>query len=246
MTQLIALVTGADRGLGLALAAGLLERGWRVFAGRYLPDWHELDDLAARFGEQLTIVPLDVASFDSLQAAAQVVAERAGRLDLLINNAGIHTPGTRFAIREGLDYADIHHVIDVNSLGPLRVAQTFLPLLEQSEIKRLVFVSSEAGSVTRAQRTSWYSYCMSKAALNMSIKLMFNDLHPQGYTFRAYHPGWVRSYMSGKKNEQADLEPDEAARPALDFFLGGIAGQPSNYDEDQLVLVDYRGEIWPW
>ncbi len=64
-------------------------------------------------------------------------------------------------------------------------------------MKRLCFVSSEAGSITVAHRKDGYAYCMSKASLNMAVKLMFNELRPQGYTFRLYHPGWVNSYMGG-------------------------------------------------
>lgn len=246
MTQNVAFVTGADRGLGFALAAGLLERGWRVFAGRYLADWPEMDALVERYAGLMTAVPLDVSSLESAKAAAQYVGERTERVDLVINNAGVTSPTMRHSIREGLDYDEIHRLYDINALGPLRVVEAFLPLVQKSAIKRLVFVSSEAGSVGRARRTAWFGYTMSKAALNMGIKILFNDLHPQGYTFRAYHPGWVRSYMSGKKNNEADLEPEEAAKPALDFFLGGIDGAPSDYDEDQLVLRDYKGEIWPW
>ncbi len=91
-----------------------------------------------------------------------------------------------------------------------------------------------------AQRTAWYAYCMSKAALNMGVKLMFNHLHPEGYTFRLYHPGWVRSYMGGQKNTEADLEPEVAAAYALPFFLDARA------DEDRLVLRDYLGREWPF
>jgi NAD(P)-dependent dehydrogenase (short-subunit alcohol dehydrogenase family) len=81
---------------------------------------------------------------------------------------------------------------------------------------------------------------MSKAALNMAIKILFNDLSPQGYTFRAYHPGWIRSYMSGEKNMEATFEPEEAARKAIPLLLG----QPEN--EGQLILIDYEGNEWPW
>jgi NAD(P)-dependent dehydrogenase (short-subunit alcohol dehydrogenase family) len=80
---------------------------------------------------------------------------------------------------------------------------------------------------------------MSKAALNMAVKNMFNDLRPSGFTFRLYHPGWMRSYMSGVKNMNADLELDQAASYALQFFL-------QDRDEDRLVLVDYLGNEWPW
>jgi NAD(P)-dependent dehydrogenase (short-subunit alcohol dehydrogenase family) len=80
----IAVVTGADRGLGLALTAGLLNEQWRVFAGQYMPDWPELGDLASRHPSHLTIFRLDVSSQPSVQAAAQAVSRDTSRVDLLI------------------------------------------------------------------------------------------------------------------------------------------------------------------
>ena len=233
-------VTGADRGLGLALCAGLLERGWRVFAGQYMPGWPELDALAGRFPETLHIVPLDVCSIDSARAAARIVSEKADHLDLLINNAGVISPAMSHTIREPQDYAEMHRLYDVNSLGPLRVGEAFLPLMDQGALKRLCFVSSEAGCISRSHRQSWFGYCMSKTALNMAVSILFNHLRPEGYTFRLYHPGWVRSYMSGSKNLKADLEPEQAAAKALPFFLG------EREDEACLVMVDYQGQEWPW
>jgi NAD(P)-dependent dehydrogenase (short-subunit alcohol dehydrogenase family) len=235
-----ALVTGADRGLGLALSAGLLERGWQVFAGQYMPDWPELEALAGKYPQALHILPLDVSSIDSAKAAAQVAAKKTRVIDLLINNAGVTSPKMAQPITEPQDYAEMHRLFDVNALGPLRVVEAFLPLTAQSARKRLCFVSSEAGSISRAERTTWYSYSMSKAALNMGIKILFNHLHPEGYTFRVYHPGWMRSYMSGKKNLEATLEPEEAASYAIPIFLG------PREDEDRLVLVDYQGQEWSW
>jgi NAD(P)-dependent dehydrogenase (short-subunit alcohol dehydrogenase family) len=235
-----ALVTGADRGLGQALCAGLLEKGWHVLAGQYLPEWPELAALAGRYPQTLHLLPLDVASTESAHSAAQTAAQCTDHLDLLINNAGVTSPSTRRPISEPQDYAEMQRLYDVNTLGPLRVVEAFLPLVQKSALKWLCFVSSEAGSIGRAERTSWFGYCMSKAALNMAVKILFNDLHPQGYTFRVYHPGWVRSYMGGKKNLEATLEPEEAAGYALPFFLG------PRPDEDCLALVDYEGNEWPW
>jgi NAD(P)-dependent dehydrogenase (short-subunit alcohol dehydrogenase family) len=242
-----ALVTGADRGLGLALCKGLLERGWQVFAGQYLPDWPELEALAGKHPGMLNPVALDVSSQESARAAAVQVGKTTHQIDLLINNAGIISNQTNTrTIREGQDYNEIHRVFDVNALGPIRVVEAFLPLVDRSAIKRMCFVSSEAGSIGKAYRTSWYGYTISKAALNMAVKIMFNDLRPQGFTFRMYHPGWVRSYMSGTKNTEAELEPEAAAEPALAYFLSGIGAQTSPVDEDTLILRDYKGQEWPW
>lgn len=90
-------------------------------------------------------------------------------------------------------------------------------------------------------RTGGFGYTTwSKTALNMAVRIMFNDLRPGGATFRLYHPGWVRSYMSGQ-NLRADLEPEEeAAGLALPFFAG------DRDDEDKLVLIDYEGQEWPF
>lgn len=234
------LITGADRGLGAALSASLLAQGWQVFAGQYLPAWPELASLAKKYSESLHIIPLDVSSVESVQAAAQAVASLTGSLDLVINNAGVSSPTLFKPIRQPQDYEKMHRLYDVNTLGPLRVVESFLPLTDQGSLKRLCFVSSEAGSISRAMRTEWFGYCMSKAALNMQTKLLFNALRPEGYTFRVYHPGWIRSYMHGEKNTDADLEPEEAAARAIPFFLN------QRDDEDRLVMVDHTGNEWPW
>lgn len=236
----VAVVTGADRGLGLALSAGLLEQGWHVYAGQYLPESPELGRLAAAHPRALAVVPLDVTSADSAREAARLVAAESDHLDLLINNAGVISATAERTIREAQDYAEMHRLYDVNSLGPLRVVESFLPLLERGTLRRLCFVSSEAGSIANCQRRSWFGYCMSKAALNMGVRILFNDLRPAGYTFRLYHPGWMRTYMRGTKDLRATLEPEEAAVPALAHFLGDLP------DEDTLLMRDWQGRDWPW
>ena len=249
MSSNVALVTGADRGLGFAICASLLGRGWRVLAGQFMPDWPDLAALAAQHPERLTTLPLDVASTDSVGAAAEAAAGQVDRVDLLINNAGINPTSYLQTIREGLDYPAITHTYDVNAVGPLRVVESFLPLLDRGAVRRLCFVSTEASSIARSYRTAWYPYCMSKSALNMGVSILFNHLRPEGYTFRLYHPGWMKSYMRGVKSTVGDMEPEEAAILALAFFLGGLADEPPAdppYDEDRLVLRDWRGQEWPW
>jgi len=236
-----AVVTGADRGLGSALCTGLLERGWRVAAGQYIPEWPELGALAERYPDALQIVPLDVGSTESVRAAAQAVAGWAERVDLLISNAGIGAG--RSQLGQGLDYAAMQRAFNVNALGAIRMVEAFLPLME-SGLRRLCFVSSEAGCISLSHREGASGYCMSKTALNMAARIMHNDLHPEGYTFRLYHPGWMRSYMSaadgGQKNTRGDMEPEEAASKALPFFL------EDREDEGRLVLIDYQGLEWPF
>jgi NAD(P)-dependent dehydrogenase (short-subunit alcohol dehydrogenase family) len=237
--SLTAFVTGADRGLGLALSADLLQRGWRVYAGQFMPDWPGLTELAQKYDGKLVAVPLDVSSIDSARQAAAITAHTTDRVDMVINNAGILSPNNEKTVREPQDYAAMHREFDINTLGPLRMVEAFLPLLDHSDFKRLCFVSSEAGSIGKSTRTGWYGYCMSKAALNMAVKNLFNLLRPDGYSFRLYHPGWMRTYMEGAKNMAAELEPEEAAQAALRIFL-------RERDENTLVLEDYQGNTYPW
>jgi NAD(P)-dependent dehydrogenase (short-subunit alcohol dehydrogenase family) len=132
--------------------------------------------------------------------------------------------------------------INVNSAGPLRVVEALLPMMHEKGRRRLCFVSSEAGSVTRSWRDNYYCYCMSKSALNMGVSILFKDLRKDGFTFRVYHPGYIRSYMLGQKNLEATLEPEEAAELALSYFLSA----EGSVDEDRLAMRDFEGQEWPW
>ncbi len=135
--EMNALVTGADRGLGYAITTELLKQGWTVFAGQYLPDWPDLSRLAETYPGKLHLIPLDVGSMDSVRAAAQAVAALTDHLDVLINNAGVISPSVSRTIRDGMDYSEMHRMYDINSLGPVRVVEAFLPLMDRGTLKRL-------------------------------------------------------------------------------------------------------------
>ena len=234
----VALVTGADRGLGFGLTKALLERDWTVLAGRFL-DWPELNLLESAHHGRLKILHLDVSSDESVRAAARSAATEVSQVDLLICNAAVQMSSHVDSVRDDLNFDHMRKEIDVNALGALRVTKEFLPLLEPSPMKRICFVSSEAGSIGESQRTGWFGYCMSKAALNMAVKNLHNDLVPRGYGIRLYHPGWMRTYMSGEKNLEAHYEPEEAAQFALSHFLSEETGP-------ELRLVDWQGREMSW
>lgn len=223
-------ITGADRGIGFALCRCFLENGWLVFAGRFLQDWTELDTLKKEYGDRLMPVDLDVGSEASVKGAAEAVGRQTGCLDMLVNCAGIYQGGSR---------ETTVRCLNINTLGPIRMVEAFLPLMEQGE-KRLCFFSSEAGSVTLAHRKEDVSYCVSKTCLNMAVRLMFEKLQPQGYRFRLYHPGWVRSYMSGQKSTAGNFEPEETAAVAYGQFTADRDW------EDVLIMSDVSNEIWPF
>lgn len=220
------LISGADRGVGLALCSCFLEGGWQVFAGQFMPDWPELSELKSQHPEMLQIVPLDVSRTESVCAAVEIVREFTAYLDLLVNCAGI----SRGSEQE---------VYDVNVTGALRMTELFLPLMQKG-MRRLAYFSSECGAISVSHRNDGFPYPTSKTALNMLVRRMFRTLRPQGYTFRLYHPGWVRSYMSGKKSSVGNFEPEEAAAEAYRQFTA------DRETEDVLVMTDVCGEMWPY
>lgn len=233
----VAVITGADRGLGFALCEKLLAEGWFVIAGQFMDEWNELDKLRTCYSETLEVITLDVSSLKSVEEAAKKISEVTNHVDMLINNAGIS--GWEGDIRGKMNYAVSQNIFNVNSLGPIRMVENILPMMAKG-MKRLCFISSEAGSISANLRNSSFGYCMSKTALNMAIKIMFNDLRPDGYTFRIYHPGWLRSYMGGKKSTIGDLEPEDSAAVAVPFFI------EDSYCEDRLVMIDNECMEWPF
>ena len=213
-------ITGTDRGLGLALVAKFLEHGYDVFAGCYGIDSSGLDALKAQYGARLEVMPLDVSSDASVVAAAEIIARKTDRLDVLINNAAII--GQKDAtITDVLDFNDMLSVYNVNALGALRVAQSVLPLLRAGEMKRILNISSEAGSmaarVRRGQRTR-YAYCASKAALNIQSILLQNHVAEFGIRVHLIEPGWLRTFLASKeKCTLATTEPEESAEKLVAF-----------------------------
>ena len=123
---------------------------------------------------------------------------------------GIAFPGGHLEEGESIYAVSYTHLYNVNVIGAVRLVESFLPLM-QTGMKRFAFVSSESGSISVSHRDGGYPYPSSKTALNMTVRRMYRTLQPQGYTFRLYHPGWVRSYMGGQKSTNGNFEPEETA-----------------------------------
>jgi len=229
-------ITGADQGLGLSLVGRFLCGGFHVFAGNYLSG-DALKNAAGRFPGKLTLVGLDVTDLPSVQHASHIVAEQTPTLDIIINNAAVYLQKPAKPVEE-LDFSDMHFqkTLDVNALGPLRVIQYFLPLLEKGERKLIINISSEAGSITDCKRSSEYAYCMSKSALNMASKIVQNALKTRGFKVLAIHPGWMRTDMGGL---DADIHPDEAAEGIFQLAM-------KHWLPEDEIYMDYQGSILPW
>lgn len=232
------LITGADRGLGFALVKEFLAKDYLVYAGRFMLEWKELDEVKEQYPDTLRMITLDVSDTNSVEAAYELISKEITALDMLINNAGIAGFAGDISTLENVEKG--LPIFNVNCVGVIRMVRIFLPLLEKGEEKRLCFVSSEAGSISVCHRNDGFIYPMSKAALNMTVRLLFEELQPQGYTFRLYHPGWVRSYMLGKKNLDGIYEPEETAASAVKLFLDHCK------QEDVLKMVDNESRVWPF
>lgn len=235
MTETV-FISGASRGVGLALAERFLTSGFHLFAGNRNTS-EEFSALSEKFGNTLTVIPLDVTDMESVRQAAKLAARRINGLDILINNAAIYLEQDRTTLEEtDLSIEYLGKTMDTNAFGPLRVTQQFLPLLEKGRRKLLINISSEAGSISDCWRDREFSYCMSKAALNMQSKILHNYLKPRGITVLAVHPGWVRTDMGGK---EADISAQESAEGIFKLTA-------KKWTSGDGMYLDYRGKPMKW
>ncbi len=185
---------------------------------------------------------LDVASDDSVQLAADRLGQEIGALDVLINNAGISIGTPLLASTEKLE--DIRMMFEVNTLGPVRVTQAFLPLLRRSKSARIVMMSSGLGSLAETTdmaglywSVGFAGYCASKSALNMLTVKLAKELLADGIKVNAADPGFTATDLNGHTGHRT---VKEAAKVAVDlatlspigptggFFHDGHAAQHRN------------------
>lgn len=188
----VALVTGANRGIGLEVARQLARRGFDVFLGSRDPAKGRA--AAGHIAGAVIPLPLDVAGPGSVMAAAETVRQQSGHLDVLVNNAAVHYDTWQRA--ESADLAVVSEALEVNLLGAWRTTQALLPLLRRSRHGRIVNVSSGAGSITQ-MGAGPPAYQVSKAALNALTRTLAAELRPAGILVNAVCPGWVATDMGG-------------------------------------------------
>jgi NAD(P)-dependent dehydrogenase (short-subunit alcohol dehydrogenase family) len=225
------LIAGASRGIGLELARRLAKQGERVTASvRSERGRATLATALAPLGDRGRLLSFDTRDESQISAAAAQVTEP---VDVLVANAGAYGPKRQTAL--DMDFEGALDLFSVNSLGPLRVAQAFLPQLRLGERPRIVMMSSVLGSMALAGTVN-AAYRASKAALNKFAQCLADELRPSGVAVVSLHPGWVRTDMGGPG---ATLSVEESAEGIIKVVEGLTLSDTRRY-------VDYRGVDIDW
>lgn len=204
----IALVTGASRGIGAAVAVRLAKEGAHVIAcARDVKGLESTDDAIRAAGASATLVPLDLAKLDMIEILAAQVAQRFGRLDVLVGNAAMLTDLTPLP---HITPEDWQHCLHVNLTANWQLIRCFDGMLQQSDAGRALFVTS---GVTRRAAPYWGAYAVSKAALEAMVKLYAAEHKNGRIRANLIDPGAVRTRMRAKAypgEDDALLPPPES------------------------------------
>jgi NAD(P)-dependent dehydrogenase (short-subunit alcohol dehydrogenase family) len=232
MAKQQALVTGANKGIGLAIARGLAKAGMSVWIGAR--DRERGEKAVAQLkdeGLDVQLLEIDVADEASVLQAAAKLSGEIGVLHVLINNAGILVDRT--SPPSQLQMKDIKATFEVNLFGPIRVTQAFVPLLKAAGNARIVMMGSGVGSLTLiTDPTSIFSsvnfldYTASKVALNAVTVSFAKELEPFGIKVNAVEPGHVRTDIN---DNTGVVTPDEGAATALNMALVGNDGPTGGF-----------------
>jgi Dehydrogenases with different specificities (related to short-chain alcohol dehydrogenases) len=211
------LITGGNRGIGLETAKQLSEKGLFVYLGsRDIERGNAIvKELSAAGFQRLKAVSLDVTRPDSIAAAKQLIGKEQGRLDILINNAGISGVVPQQAVTTGVDH--FRPVFEVNLYGVVNVTQLFIDLLRRSPAPRIVNVSTSVGSLTLQSDPDWPAYdyakyavyASSKAAMNMYTVHLAYELRDTAFKVNAVCPGYTKTDFTNQQGGEVD---DAAAR----------------------------------
>lgn len=217
-----AVITGANRGIGLALAEQLHNKGWDIIA-ICRSESEEIENIAS-----MVISGIDVTDLEQLQQVKAIIGDQ--QIDLLINNAGL----LKDEVLGEIDYDTMREQFEINALAPLMVTETLLPnMIEGSKVAN---ITSRMGSIADNDSGGRYGYRASKAAFNAIGKSLAEDLKTQGIAVAQLHPGWVQTRMV---NFSGLISTEESAKGLIERI-------------EQLTLANTggfwhtNGEQLPW
>jgi NAD(P)-dependent dehydrogenase (short-subunit alcohol dehydrogenase family) len=219
--------------LGFEFARQYAVAGWHVFAACRNPAGaHQLQQLAQDNSDTLILLPIDVTDWAMVQGAALQL--RGTAIDVLINNAGIAGPSGQGSGH--IDYAAWHNALDVNTMGPMRMLESFTEHLAASARRLVVTITSGMGSIFDNTSGGHIPYRTSKAAVNMAMRSAAIDLARRRITCVVVNPGWVRTDMGGLSARLTPEQSVTALRRLIETLGPEHSGKFYNYD----------GREYPW
>ncbi len=226
----VALITGGNRGLGLAIAGQLAERGLRVIISARRPEQGQAAaDQLRGAGADADWLQLEVTDADQCRTAIEALLEREGRLDVLVNNAGVALD--QWVSVQQLDVDVLRETMEVNLYAPLRLCQLVLPTMRNQGYGRIVNMSTELASLSQSELGSTAAYRSSKTALNMLTKLLSLELKDEpDILVNAAAPGWVKTQLGGK---DAPRTPAEGARTPVWLATLPTGGPSGGFFRDE-------------
>jgi len=230
----VALITGANRGIGFETARQLGEKGVTVVVGaRSLSAAEETAEKLKAIGVDAYGIQLDVTKPKDRLAAATYLAEKFGKLDILVNNAGVATEGGLQNVTSQVSDADLLRVFDTNVFSVVALTRELLPLLNKSEAGRIVNLSSILGSLalhadpnSPIAGTKIFAYDASKSALNAYTIHLAHELKDTSIKVNSAHPGWVKTEMG---TSAAPMEIPDGAITSVELALLGPDGPTGKF-----------------
>ncbi len=233
--QRIALVTGANKGIGFEVVRDLARKGFHVFlgarnekAGEVAAEKLRTEGVKEDYGE-ITVLKIDVSKPDSIRRTAEEFSRKSDRLDTLVNNAGILLDGDKDVLTATPEIFET--TLRTNTLGALLVAQAFLPFLKKSAVPRIVNVSSGGGQLADGADGWAPAYCISKTALN-GVTVQLAAALPK-FAVNSVCPGWVRTDMGGPN---ATRSVGEGATGIVWLAADAPQDQTSKFFRDRKVI----------
>ena len=237
-----ALVTGANKSIGLEVVRLLAGAGYHVFLGSRDKEKGEaaVRQLAAEFGDRVELLVVDVSSESSVRDAAVWLGQRVPALDVLVNNAGIR--GSVPQMPSDVSDENVHQVFETNFFGAVRMVRHFMGLLQKSEVPRIVNVTSDLASLTLHNDPAWRYYTIkgaaygpSKTALNAYTVALAYELRDKGFKVNAVNPGYTSTEFN---NFQGYKKVGDAAALVAEYVQLGIDGPTGRF------ISDYGESPW--